>query len=100
MEWPGESTNKKLLKILSRTLKDSPKIWAKQLPLALWAYRISKRRPTQATLFLLVYGAEVVLPTELAIESARMAPQSEVLYDLRPSALEVLDEHRKAQTNL
>ena len=51
--------------------------------------------------FSLVYGAKAVLPIKLAVESARMALQSEVLHDPRPSALEALDESRdKAQTNL
>ena len=97
----AEATNKVLLKILSRTLEDYPKAWAERLPLALWAYRTSKRRSTQMTPFSLVYGAEAVLPVELVVPSARLALQSEVLCDTRIPALEQLDEHRdKARSNL
>ena len=97
----AEATNKTLLKILSRTLNDFPKLWSQQLPLALWAYRTSKRRPTQATPYSLVYGAEAVLPVELVVASPRLAMQSEVMHDPRPTALELLDERRdKASTAL
>ncbi|KAF7152592.1 hypothetical protein RHSIM_Rhsim01G0144000 [Rhododendron simsii] len=97
----AETTNKSLLKILSQTLEDHQKNWAHALPMALWAYRTSKRRPTQLTPFSLVYGAEAVLPPEIAIPSARVALRSEVFHDARPSELEALDERRdRAQANL
>ena len=75
-------------------MEDFPKTWSERLLLAWWAYRTSKRRPTQATPFSLVYGAEAVLPVELAVPSARIAMQSELLHDSRPIALESLEEHR------
>ncbi|GMP90322.1 hypothetical protein CsSME_00041503 [Camellia sinensis var. sinensis] len=69
--------------------------------MALWAYRTSKRRPTQMTPFSLVYGTETVFPVEIAIPSARMVLRSEVTQDSRSSELEILDERRdKALANL
>lgn len=69
--------------------------------MALWAYRTSKRRPTQMTPFSLVYGTEAVLPVEIAVPSARMALRSEALSNLRPAELEALDERRdQARANL
>ncbi|GMP78570.1 hypothetical protein CsSME_00034472 [Camellia sinensis var. sinensis] len=97
----AEATNKTLLRILSRTLKDYQRDWAHMLPMALWAYRTSKRRPTQMTPFSLVYGTEAILPVKITIPSARMALRSGISPYSRPSELEVLDERRdKAQTNL
>lgn len=92
----AEATNKTLLKILSRTLEDHQKNWAHALPMALWAYRTSKRRPTQMTPFALVYGTEAVLPLplEITMPSAQVALRSEVLHDSGPSELEALDERR------
>ncbi|KAF7130595.1 hypothetical protein RHSIM_Rhsim10G0132800 [Rhododendron simsii] len=75
----AKATYKLLFKILCRTLKDHQKNWAHALPMALWAYRTSKRRPTQMTPFTLVYGTEVVLPLEIVVPSAQMALPSEVL---------------------
>ncbi|XP_028123698.1 uncharacterized protein LOC114320834 [Camellia sinensis] len=96
-----ETTNKTLFRILSRTLKDYQRDWAHILPVALWAYRTSKRRPTQMTPFSLVYGTEAILPVEIAIPSARMALRSEVTPDSRSYELEILDERRdKALANL
>jgi hypothetical protein len=43
------------------------------LPSVLWALRTNVNRATRDTLFNLVYGAEVVLPLEIYLESARVA---------------------------
>ena len=43
--------------------------------------------------FSLVHGAEAGLPVELAVPSARLALQSEVMTDTRIVALEQFDEH-------
>ncbi|KAF7139916.1 hypothetical protein RHSIM_Rhsim06G0084100 [Rhododendron simsii] len=52
------------------------------------------------TPFSLVYGAEAVLLSEIAIPSARVALRSEVLHDARPSELEALGERSdRAQAN-
>ena len=42
----------------------------------------------------MVYGTEVVVPTEIAIPSARITLGSKVDYDMRLIVLEALDEKR------
>jgi hypothetical protein len=47
--------------------------WHKELPSVLWALQTNINRATRDMLFNLVYGAEVVLPLEIYLESARVA---------------------------
>ena len=98
----AEATNKTLLKVLSRMVHDNHKEWHDKLPLALWAYRTSKRSPTQATPFSLVYGLEAVMPIEVLVPSARLAINADLEPDtLRMLDLEALEERRDtAKRNL
>lgn len=67
----------------------------------LWAYRTSKRTPTQATPFSLVYGAEAVVPFEIAVPSARLALASKVLDpDGRTYDVETLEGRRRNTENI
>ncbi|CAL5332221.1 unnamed protein product [Camellia sinensis] len=66
--------------------------WPEQLIVALWAYRTSKRKPTQATPYSLVYGSEAVLPIELEMPSTRMALASGMVLEPRTTILEALEE--------
>jgi hypothetical protein len=43
--------------------------WVKELPSVLWALRTTPSRATGHTPFLLVYGSEVMLPTEVEHKS-------------------------------
>jgi hypothetical protein len=54
-------------------LEAKGKNWHKKLPSVMWALRTNVSRATRATPFSLVYGAEVVLPPEVYLESARVA---------------------------
>ncbi|XP_028113659.1 uncharacterized protein LOC114311695 [Camellia sinensis] len=90
----AEATNKTLIRILSKMMDEAEGTWFEQLPLAIWAYRTSKRKPTQATLFSLVYGSEVVLPVELAVPSARMAMSAHLVPDSRKNDMEAAEERR------
>jgi hypothetical protein len=49
------------------------KNWHKEMPSLLWALRTNVNRATRSTPFHLVYGADVVLPSEIFLESARVA---------------------------
>jgi hypothetical protein len=49
------------------------KNWYKELPSVLWAIQTNVNRATRDTSFNLVYGANVVLPPEIYLESARVA---------------------------
>ncbi|XP_026410345.1 uncharacterized protein LOC113305538 [Papaver somniferum] len=92
----AEATNKKLLKILSRMVYDHDRIWHEQLPLALWAYRISRRSSTGASPYSLVYGEDEILPAEISIPSARVAMASLTTPDdvSRFAHLDTIEERR------
>lgn len=63
----------------------------------LWAYRTSKRTPTQATPFSLVYGAEAVVPVEIMVPSARLALASKILDpDGRAYDVKTFEEKRRS----
>jgi hypothetical protein len=47
--------------------------WHKELPSVLWALRFNVNIATRYTPFNLVYGADVVLPPEIYLESVRVA---------------------------
>ena len=66
------------------------------LPLALWAYRTTTNTTTKQTLFSLVYGTEVVLPTEIRVPSARMLLSTNQEESSRPFDLEALEEKRES----
>jgi hypothetical protein len=53
-------------------LEAKGKNWHKELPSVLGALRTNVSRATRATPFSLVYGAEVVLPPEIYLKSARV----------------------------
>lgn len=96
----AEATNKTLINILKKMLEDMPGAWDEKLPMVLWAYRTSKRKPTGFTPFSLVYGTEAVLPVELAVPSAIIALSHGLIPDPRHVQFEALDEHRdKAREN-
>jgi hypothetical protein len=54
-------------------LEAKGKNWHKELPSVLWALRTNVSRATRDMAFSLVYGAKVVLPPEVYLESARVA---------------------------
>jgi hypothetical protein len=81
----------------------------KKLPSVLWALQTNVSRTTRATPFSLVYGAEVILPSEVYLESARVAhfnPEDQAeARDLDANLLEerhntTLSNVRKYQTAL
>jgi hypothetical protein len=54
-------------------LKARGRNWHKELPLVLWALRTNNNRATIDTPFNLVYGAKAMLPSEIYLESTRVA---------------------------
>jgi hypothetical protein len=54
---------------LSKYCSKKPTEWAKYLPLALWADRVSVRRSTGYSAFELVYGRDCLLPVDFTLES-------------------------------
>jgi hypothetical protein len=71
------------------------KKWAAELPSVLWSLRTTPSQATGLTLFLLVYGSEAVLPTDLEYGSPRLKAYNEQSNDTaRENALDQLEEAR------
>ncbi|XP_057808474.1 uncharacterized protein LOC131022951 [Salvia miltiorrhiza] len=96
-EW-AEAFNKTLRNLLKKVVAKTKRDWHERIGEALWAYRTTRRTPTQATPYSLVYGVEVVIPLEQQIPSLRIAIQEGLIEEenarLRLEELEVLDENR------
>lgn len=73
MEWSGWSQEQNLAKDHKWVVYKEPKQWVNFITLVFWAYRTAKRTSIQATPFSLVYGAEVMVPVEIMVPSARLA---------------------------
>ena len=72
-----EVANKNIKKILVK-MTDIYKDWHEYLPFALCRYRTYVRTSTGVTPYSLVYGMEVVFPTEVKIPSLRILSQTKL----------------------
>ncbi|XP_026450790.1 uncharacterized protein LOC113350899 [Papaver somniferum] len=96
----AESTNKTLIRVLIRTVHDNPREWNEKQPMALWVYRTTPRNSIVVSPYLLVYGADAILPAEIKIPSARIAAASGVHWNeaealiSRIAELDTLDSRR------
>ncbi|XP_070039803.1 uncharacterized protein [Nicotiana tomentosiformis] len=72
-----EAANKNINKIL-RKMVDNYKKWHEKLLFALLGYRTIVRTSTGETPYLLVYGTEAVIPTEVEIPSIRIIQEAEL----------------------
>ena len=72
----AEATNKTVINIIEKMIKENPRSWDTVLSEALWAYWTSKRSSTGVTPFLLTYGQDVMLPMEVYVRSAKRALQN------------------------
>ncbi|XP_051209799.1 uncharacterized protein [Lolium perenne] len=69
--------------------------WAEELPVVLWGIRTTPNRSTGFTPFFLVYGAEAVMPTDIAHDSPRVANYVEEENEhARQDNVDLLDEVR------
>ncbi|KAM2498199.1 hypothetical protein PS1_040490 [Malus domestica] len=65
----AETSNKVLIGILEKIIKERPGMWHLKLNEALWAYRTLLRSTTGTTPYALTYGHDAMLPVELSINS-------------------------------
>ncbi|KAM1990197.1 hypothetical protein ACFX15_031479 [Malus domestica] len=72
----AEASNKVLIGILKKIIKERPGMWHLKLNEALWAYRTSLRLATRTTPYALTYEHDAMLPVELSINLLRMIEQS------------------------
>jgi hypothetical protein len=63
----AESSNKSLINIIKKVLKENKKSWHLHLKYALWANRIGTKKSIGTSPFQMVYGTDVVLPINLAL---------------------------------
>ncbi|XP_070039743.1 uncharacterized protein [Nicotiana tomentosiformis] len=77
MNGVAEAANKNIKKILRRMV-DNYKQWHEKLPFALLGYQTTVRTSAGATPYLLVYGTEVVILTEVEIPSLRIIQEVEL----------------------
>ena len=71
-----EASNKVLINILEKMLKDNPRDWHKILSKTLWAYRTSKRDSTRVSPYSLTYGQDAVFPMDVVVHSLRVSRQN------------------------
>jgi hypothetical protein len=71
----AKASNKVLIKIIKKSIKDSLRRWHEKLSEALWAHRTSRHGATKVTPFELVYGQVAVLPMEIGCHSLRVTRQ-------------------------
>jgi len=65
----AKSTNKNLIRIIKRTIDKNHRNWHKAFTFSLWANRITQKASIGSSPFSLVYGKEIVLPTNIEIPS-------------------------------
>ena len=74
-------------------LECTPGCWIEELPAILWSIQTTPNRSTRYTPFFLVYGAEVVLPSDIHHDSPRVAAYVEADNEqTRQDSLDALEE--------
>jgi hypothetical protein len=74
----AESSNKTLIKLIKKKIKENPRRWHEVLSEALWAHRISRHGATKVTPFELVCGQEAVFPVKVNLDAYRLAKQNDL----------------------
>jgi transposase InsO family protein len=69
----AESTNKKLIKIIKRTVAENHKNWHNALLNALWDDRVTPKATISNSPFFLVYGREAILPPHILLPSLQLS---------------------------
>ena len=63
----AESSNKSLINIIKKVLRENKKSWHVHLKYALWANLIGPKKYIDTSPFQMVYGIDIVLPINLAL---------------------------------
>jgi hypothetical protein len=71
----AKASNKVMIKIIKKRIKDNPRWWQEKLSEAMWAHRTSRHGALKVTPFELVYGQETVLPVEVSLQNLRITGQ-------------------------
>ena len=81
---------------LKKRLDSAKGKWAKELPGVLWAYRTTAQKPTGVFPFVLTYGMEDVIPTEIGLPTVRTATSDSSNEESMIRELDTGDELREA----
>ncbi|KAM1600016.1 hypothetical protein ACFXTN_022534 [Malus domestica] len=84
----AEASNKKILECLKKSFIEKKGKWPDELPRCLWAYRTTKGRAIDKTLFFLAFGSEKIIPLNIIMPS---------INTLRPS---IEHNNKEMATNL
>ncbi|XP_074289379.1 uncharacterized protein LOC141614533 [Silene latifolia] len=92
---PAKSSNKVVINCLKKKLKSRRGRWVEELPLVLWAYRITPKTSTGQTPYSLVYKCEAVIPVEVHVPTSRYSLNNiEANADLMQDKLVLTEELR------
>lgn len=81
-------------------LKENPREWHEVLSQALWAYRTTQRGSTRTTPYALVYGHDVVLPIERAVNTLRVRSQPPLAsVEYKAAMSQALDEIEQVRSD-
>ncbi|XP_059632910.1 uncharacterized protein LOC132275431 [Cornus florida] len=73
------ASNKVVIEIIEKMIKDKLRCWHETLSEALWAYKNLKRTSTGITPYRLTFGHDAVLSMELNVKLARVALQHNLI---------------------
>ncbi|XP_073291018.1 uncharacterized protein [Primulina huaijiensis] len=90
-----EVVNRIIVQALKTRLQDKRTDWVEELPSVLWAYRTTRRAPTQETAFNLVSGSEAVFRVEIEQSSAPVESYSDDNDQSRAMELDLVEEKRE-----
>jgi len=94
----AEASNKGIIKLIKRKVKENPRRWHTLLNVALWSYRMACHGSTKVSPYQLVYGHDAVLPWEIKTGSRWIFSQDQLDADdyatLMKDELDDLAEHR------
>ena len=67
----AEASNKVIVNGLKKILDDAKGRWVEELSHVLWAYRMTLRRSTRETPFIMTFGAKTMIPLEANFPTLR-----------------------------
>ena len=71
-----ESTNKNLIRILKKTVKENQRSWHLDFPNALWDDRVTPKNSLGVSPYTLVYGKEAILSPNILLPSSKLSQDS------------------------
>jgi hypothetical protein len=97
MGW-SKSSNKTLIRIIKKLLTENKKSWDSKLKYALWDDRINTKRSLGTSPFQLVYGIDVVFPTQLGLPVLKFLQEEiEEPNDIQRRIFQIIEVQQKRE---